>query len=162
MVADGGIVDCPHCGLRVVLKGGICPACRRDARDLRDAEANLRRERLHRSVQRLIARGKTRAVIRATLVNLGEDEQLVDEQLAASSVYYRSGAFARGGALIVVAAGALLLCCAWIGILFCAGRLPGSRMLVAVFAVVMALGEGIRRWWRSRRLYPSDLMAEER
>jgi len=96
MDASDAIVDCPHCGLRVGLNRGICPACRRDATRTKDAAANLERARCRRALQRLITLGKTRKVIRRTMQQAGVSAELLEEELAGLRAHYASAIAARG------------------------------------------------------------------
>lgn len=96
MNASDAVVDCPHCGVRVGLNRGICPACRRDATRTHDAAANLERARCRRAIQRLITLGKTRTVIRRAMQQAGVRAELLEEELAGLREHYASAIAARG------------------------------------------------------------------
>lgn len=138
-------VDCPHCGVRVGLTRGICPACRRDATDLRHAAMHREQARLAAEVKALIGHAKHHGVIRRVLRDRGEDAARVDAELRAQAAYYRSAAADRGGRELLRGGGLMLL-----GVVLSA---YGALLYAwAAFAFgCMLTTWGSMQWRRSRR-----------
>ena len=142
---DTGPIECPHCGLRVALTRGVCPACKGDATDLREAPANRERARLAAAVRDLIGASKCRGVIRRVLIERGESAERVDAELRAQQWAYQSAAAGRGGRQLAIGVALIALA----GVLI-AARLGLLLALVALMFGGMQATDGLLRWRQSR------------
>jgi hypothetical protein len=149
------VIDCPHCGLRIMPKGKQCPACRNDVTDLRDAAKNLEGARLRELIGQLIAAGKSRDVIRRFLIEeQGLFPEQVDEALARAAAHYQSAGEVRGPRDIVVG---LLWFAGGAGVTittFQVASVKGGHFVLAYGPVIFGAWRlliGVERFFRSRR-----------
>ena len=149
------IPTCPHCGLQVIPNKNMCPACRNDVTDLRNAAANLQRERLRTTVSDLISAGKSRTVIQAFLEEeFGLTAEQAAQEMTSASAHYDEAAEVRGPGDLLVGAAFFVSGAAVTVLTLSTALLQGGYAVIAYGPVVggaYRLWIGASRFLHSRR-----------
>jgi len=149
------VPTCPHCGLQVIPTGNVCPSCRNDVTDLRDAGANLQRARVRTIVSDLISAGKSRAVIRRFLAEeLGLTEEQIAQHIASSDADYDAATELRGPGDLILGIAFFLGGATVTAVTFAAATLRGGLVIVAYGPVIWGgyrFCVGASRFLHSRR-----------
>ena len=149
------VPTCPHCGLQVIPTGNLCPSCRNDITDLRNAAANLQQARLRAVIGDLISAGKSRIVIQRFLVEeFGLTQEQAEHHMTLANAHYEYASEIRGPRDLIVGMALFLGGAVVTAVTLSTATLHGGYVVVAYGPVIWGgyrFLVGASRFLNSRR-----------